>query len=328
LLPTATDLSYFLAVAESLNIRRAAQQLGIAQPSMSMAIHRIEVAMGTPLLIRGNAGVQLTRAGKQLVPKARALLNDWYKICSEMGKDEAEATGRYLLGCPEGIGLYTLPGFLPKLLEAHPTLEFELIHDVSNRITDDVLEGKIDFGLVANPFRHSDLVIQHICWDKVRMWVGGGNQPSQDLRSGRAVLITVPIFSSLAHISSKQMSFARTITTRSHHTVASLVAAGTGIGILPDRVATLFRETGIRPFPEEIFNVVHDICLIYRCDAHRSLGSRRLAMEIRTALKLMFNPGPPAWPGQSSVSGDGAEEAMCQPGYEVEVQEEENGRSG
>lgn len=291
MLPTATDLSYFLAVVETLNIRRAAQQLGIAQPSLSLAIRRLEVTIGAPLLIRNNSGVQLTRAGKQLVPKARVLLSDWSKIRSDADKNKVEVTGRYLLGCPEGIGLYTLPGFLPKLLKTHPTLEFELIHDVSSRITDDVLNGKIDFGLVANPFRHSDLVIQRICCDNVHLWVGASVQPSQDLRSGHAVLITVPIFSSLAHISSKQMSFARTITTRSLHTVARLVAAGAGIGMLPDRVAALFRETGIRPFQQEIFNLTHDICLIYRSDAHRSPGSRRLATEIRTALKLMFKPG-------------------------------------
>lgn len=287
MLPTATDLSYFLAVTEALNLRRAAQRLGIAQPSLSVAIHRLEVAMGGPLLIRGNAGVQLTRAGKQLVPKVRALLNDWAKICSDTDRDEAEVTGRYLLGCPEGIGLYTLPAFLPKLLETHPTLEFEVVHDASTRITDDVLNGKIDFGLVANPFRHSDLVIQHICWDRVRMWVGGGVKPIQDPRSGHAVLITVPFFVDRVHIRSKRVSFARTITTRSHHVVASLVGANAGIGILPDRVAALFRETGIRPLPEGIFNETHDICLVYRCDAHRSPGSQRLAKEIRAALELI-----------------------------------------
>jgi DNA-binding transcriptional LysR family regulator len=61
--------------------------------------------------------------------------------------------------------LYILPAFLPKLLETHPTLEFEVVHAASNRITDGVLNGRIDFGLVANPFRQSDLVIQHICWE-------------------------------------------------------------------------------------------------------------------------------------------------------------------
>jgi DNA-binding transcriptional LysR family regulator len=297
LLPTATDLRYFLAAAEVQSIRRAAEQLGLAQPSLSMAIRRLETAIGAPLLIRSRTGVQLTRAGQRLVPKARSLLDDWAKITADAAKDETEVTGRYVVGCPEGIGLYLLPLFLPRLLGTHPTLELDLVHGFSNRITDDVLNGKIDFGLVANPMRHPDLVIKHICWDEVGMWVGssaaGGLHPTQDPHSGQAVLISVPAFVDLTHIDSKAgVSFARTITTRSHHMVATLVAAGAGIGILPARMAALFNGAAIRPLPGTIFHVAHDICLIYRPDAHRSVGSRRLAMEIRTALELISKAEP------------------------------------
>jgi DNA-binding transcriptional LysR family regulator len=290
-LPTATDLSYFLAVVDTLNIRRAAERLRIAQPSLSTAMQRLEVAIGSPLLTRTNSGVQLTRAGQRLVPKIRALLDEWEKVCSEAAADEAEIRGRYVLGCPEGVALYTLPLALPELLRAHSTLEIEFVHGGSYRITDDVITGKIDFGIVANPARHPDLVIKRICSDEVRMWVSGSPDRTQDPRSGEAVLVSVPAFIDLGQIRSAGVSFARTITTRSHHVVATLVAAGIGIGILPGRVAALFSTSGIRPLPREMFHLEHEICFVYRSDAHRLLGSRRLAQEIEAALQRALSQG-------------------------------------
>ena len=288
MLPTATDLSYFLAVVNTLNIRRAAERLRIAQPSLSAAVRRLEVAVGSPLLRRTNVGVQLTRAGQQLVPKIRVLLDGWGKICSEATADEAEVRGRYVLGCPEGVALYTLPLALPELLRAHRSLEIELVHGGSYRITDDVVTGKIDFAIVANPAKHPDLVIKRICSDEIRMWVSDSPDRTQDPRAGEAVLISVPMFMDMGQVSSSGVSFARTIITRSHHVVASLVAAGLGIGILPGRVAALFPTSGIRPLPREMFHLVHEICFAYRADAHRLLGSGRLAQEISAALQRAF----------------------------------------
>ena len=84
MLPTATDMKYFLTVAETSSIRRAAERLRLAQPSLSMAIRRLEAALGAQLLLRGKLGVQLTPAGRRFVPKARALLDDWRGLAPKL----------------------------------------------------------------------------------------------------------------------------------------------------------------------------------------------------------------------------------------------------
>jgi DNA-binding transcriptional LysR family regulator len=300
-LPSAADLGYFLEVAHTLNISRAAERLGLSQPSLSMAVQRLEQAVGAPLLIRGKAGVALSRAGQRLIPKARALLDEWERIRSEAARDEAEVGGRYVLGCHPSVAQYALPPVLPSLLASHTTLDLKLVHDLSRKVTEDVISFKVDFGIVVNPVEHPDLVIKHICSDDVMLWVKDGPaEPLQDPESGSAALIFDPELQQsqvlLKKFAKRRWHFSRTITTSSLEVVTALVAAGAGAGILPSRVAGRAVGGGLRPFEgaggkgaakgaRDVPKYEDDICFVYRADAQRSRASRTVAQAIEAALR-------------------------------------------
>jgi DNA-binding transcriptional LysR family regulator len=72
----ARQLSYFLAVAEHLNVNRAAEHLHIAQPSLSQAISTLERELGVPLFHRVGRGIVLSDAGRQLIEPARQVIRD------------------------------------------------------------------------------------------------------------------------------------------------------------------------------------------------------------------------------------------------------------
>jgi LysR family transcriptional regulator, cell division regulator len=285
MLPSATDLRYFAAVVKTLNVRRAAEQLRIAQPSLSIAIQRLECALGVSLLIRFKGGVRLTRAGEDFAINARALLKEWERACSEAAKHETEVRGRYVIGCPLELGLIAVPESLVKLFRIHPDLEVGLVQDAPERVIEDVVNFKIDFGIVAEPTRHPDLLIRRICSEEIRMWVGNGRQPTQDPQSDQAVLVYDPAFSRWLADANKKITFRRIITATNVALVARLVAAGAGIGILSNHVAVALGAAGMHPLPQDLFSLSHDICLIYRSDAQRTPASRRLARDIETTLR-------------------------------------------
>src|SRR5258708_6633375 len=134
MMPSNFDLQYFLEVAQTLNISRAAERLGISQPSLSLSIKRLESALGTALLVRSKSGVQLTQSGHKLTITARQLLGEWDKLLSETSRNDDTISGRYTIGCHSSVALYTLPHFLAKLLKDHPNLEIKLNHDLSRKI--------------------------------------------------------------------------------------------------------------------------------------------------------------------------------------------------
>src|SRR5579862_4637058 len=77
MIPSPAELLYFYEVANSLNISRAAMKLGISQPSLSLAIKRVEKTVGTPLLVRHKQGVTMLPAGKKLLTHIKRLIQHW-----------------------------------------------------------------------------------------------------------------------------------------------------------------------------------------------------------------------------------------------------------
>lgn len=275
-LPSPSDLQYFIEVASCSNLSRAAERLGISQPALSLAMQRLESSFGVKLLIRGKTGVKVTHAGQKLSQQARVLLGEWEKIRDTTLRDQSEMTGSFTLGCHPSVALYSLPGFLPALLKAHPRLEFKLAHDLSRKITEDVISFRVDFGIVVNPVPHPDLVIVALCSDEVRLWCVPG--------ADRGVLLYDPDLAQsqaiLKQATRKGIRFKRLIPTSSLELAASLTADGVGVGLLPTRVARWTQSPKLVPLPGDSSKFVDSVSLVYRADAQRSRASKTISAAI------------------------------------------------
>jgi DNA-binding transcriptional LysR family regulator len=285
MIPSPTDLSYFLAVAESQNLSRAAERLGISQPSLTLAMRRIEEAVGTNLLIRHKRGVTLTKAGKQLLTHTRHIMQHWDSIKSETLASVTEVQGSFTIGCHPSVALCLLPKFLADLLDKNPRLDINLKHDsMSRRITEQVINMSIDIAIVVNPVRHADLIIKKLTDDKISLWQGRTDREIQNLQSGRALLICDPDLLQtqdiLKKLKKKGMNFARVLPTNNLELIADLTASGCGIGILPGNIAMprkLVRIPGA-PFFED------EICLLY----HGENRDVKALQVIVAAIKAAF----------------------------------------
>jgi DNA-binding transcriptional LysR family regulator len=287
MLPSPAELTYFVEVAATLNISRAAERLGISQPSLSLAIKRLEDGLGVALLVRSKSGVSLTRTGRSFAAQARRLLQEWEKLRDEALKGETELSGRYVVGCHPSVALYTLPQVLPALLSAHPALEISLLHGLSRQVTDAVIGFRADFGLVVNPVEHPELVIKLLERDEVGLWVGPGKAKTQDPASPDAVLIcdedllqTQELHKQLRK---KGWNFRRTVQASNLEVITELVAAGAGIGLLPGRVATRDPARKLKMIAGSP-TVQDRICLAFRPDAQKSAASKLLAQALAACL--------------------------------------------
>jgi len=284
--PNFSDMTYFMEVSRTLNISRAAERLGIAQPSLSSAIRRLEASLDVPLLTRGRTGVQLTKAGIDFVGRARVLLSQWEQLKSDVQRKEDSVAGKYILGCHPSVALYSLPLFLPELLSDNRDLEVSLAHDLSRNITEAVVSYEVDFGIVVNPVRHLELVITPLCYDVVRFWTAKKPSKNQDLKGADGVLICdgnlLQVQKMRAQLQKQKLKFKRVISSGNLEVIAKLTAEGAGIGILPTRVAQAHSGFNLQPASAKLPTVKDGVALVYRSDAQKTVASRCIIQAIKS----------------------------------------------
>jgi DNA-binding transcriptional LysR family regulator len=282
MIPSSSDIAYFIEAASKLNFSRAAESLGISQPSLSMAIRRVEDGIGRALFIRSKRGVTLTQAGKHLLSQAHNLLDAWQNIRYKAVAAESSMEGRYVIGCHSSVALYSLPSFLPKLLKEHARIQLELVHDLSRRIVEGVVTSRIDLGIVVNPFPHPDLVIIKLAKDEISLWSCIPNQSVDSFKNDGAIICSQDFLQTQYILNKlrKQIKVSpRLIESTSLEVVAELASHGSGAGILPTRVAErtkrkLFRIKNTPYYKDEI-------CVVVRAENRKTFAIRKLIDEIK-----------------------------------------------
>lgn len=283
MLPNANDLYFFLEVAQTGNLSRAAERLGVSQPALSQAMKRLEANFENQLLLRSKSGVVLTKAGQKLSQKARILLESWKELKDEALKDEDQVRGVYGLGLHSSVALYTLPHFISNLLAEFPHLELRLEHDLSRRITEMVISFKLDFGLVVNPVAHPDLVIKELFTDEVAFY------RSKKIKAANSkVLITEPDLTQTQELlnqvqKKKKVAFERMVTSSNLDVIKTMVVEGAGVGIVPGRVIG-HEAKKVEKVPS-LPTFKDRICLVYRHDVQRSVAARSLGQFIAAGLQ-------------------------------------------
>jgi LysR family transcriptional regulator, cell division regulator len=289
MLPSNAELTYFIEVCSTLNLSRASERLGISQPSLSMAIRRLEKSVGTKLFVRHKNGVTLTQPGKQLLIHARQLLQYWDETKSKTLASEDEIQGSFTIGCNSTIVAHIVSLFLPDLLENYPKLHLHLKHDISRRIAEQVINLSIDFGIVVNPIKHPDLIIRKLCKDETSFWVGTGKRTIQNSKSDHAVILCDTSLNQtdilLAKCKNFGLSTDRIVSVPSLNAVAALCAAGAGIGIIPTRVALALYPRDLSPLPKAP-SYSDEICLIYRNELRQVQAAQTIIEAIKKSLNV------------------------------------------
>lgn len=255
-----SDIKYFIEVAKTQHVSRAAERLGVTQPALTYCLKRLEAETGSALFIRSKRGVTLTSAGEKLYLQSQALIEQWDRVMASVKEDALEVSGRIRLGCHSAVAQYTLPHLLPQLLKENPKLEFDIHHGLSRHMTEAVISSKLDVAFAVNPVAHPDLIIKEICRDDVGLWRAKGCENNDVLLTEPSLMQTQDI---LKKMKKKGIHFKRTVESSSLEVLAQLVSAGAGYAILPERVVKAIAHEKVERVRES--PVFHDrTCLVYK----------------------------------------------------------------
>lgn len=175
------QLAYFESVSRHLHFTRAAQELNVAQPSVSQQIRKLEIELGTPLFHRMKRHVALTEAGARLLPRVRAILQQLDEARSEVQELSGLQKGSLAVGAPPSVGTHLLPGALAAFTSRHPGIALSFREGGSRTLVRRLEEGELDLAVVIQPVRHPVLETQPLLEEELLLAVPGSHR----LASGR-----------------------------------------------------------------------------------------------------------------------------------------------
>src|SRR5215475_5909068 len=146
-------LKVFRAVAQHLNFRKAAEQLFLTQPAVTLQIKALESDLGVRVFDRTGGRITLTHQGSLLLEYANKLANLASEAEQKLGCSEGSVAGELALGASTTIAQYVLPRLLGAFQNEYPKIQFSLQSGNTSEVVRWLLEGKVALGLIEGPAR-------------------------------------------------------------------------------------------------------------------------------------------------------------------------------
>lgn len=150
-------LRYFVAVAEARSFTRAAAELHVAQPSLSVQVRQLEDEVGVTLIDRSRRAIALTEAGEVMLAEARRLLAQLDAAVLLVQRTGRGAVGRLAVGFVPSASNAALPPILRRFRDAHPDVELRLNELAPDALVRDTHEGRLDVSFLYLPFADATL---------------------------------------------------------------------------------------------------------------------------------------------------------------------------
>lgn len=243
------QLECFCAVARSGSFTKAAAALGIAQPSLSEQIAKLEHGLGAPLYERLHRRIELTPLGEAILGKAQALLDDAAALPDYFERVRGGVRGPLRVGAIPTIMPYYLAPLLKTFSERYPEVELHVREGTTAELIEHVLEGMLDVAVLSLPVQSAGLVMKELFRETLYLAVPGAHPlASQDrVRLRRVSEERLLILKdghclrdeALAICDQSRARFAGQFEADQVLTIFELIRAGFGVSIVPEMARNL-----------------------------------------------------------------------------------------
>ncbi len=155
---TLTELRYVVMLARERHFGRAAERCHVSQPTLSVAVKKLEEELGIPLFERSKSNIRVTDAGQRIIEQAQRVL-DQVNVIKDMaqdGKDQLNAPLK--VGAIYTIGPYLFPHLLPELRRAAPHMPLFIEEDYTSNLRQKLRHSELDAIIIALPFEEPEVL--------------------------------------------------------------------------------------------------------------------------------------------------------------------------
>lgn len=250
---TLTELRYIVAVAQEKHFGRAAQRCHVSQPTLSIAIKKLEEELAISLFDRSSSEVITTDVGERIIDQARKVLEETEIIRHLANQQQNELNGAFKLGLIFTIAPYLLPKLILGLRQSAPNMPLMLEENQTVALTEMLKQGTLDAIIVAEPYQESGIETIPLYDEPFFVIVPKGHRfedfdavTSADVAKEDVLLLTEgncmrdQILGSCSELAAKQKvaGLTNTLQGSSLNTIRHMVASGMGISLLPSTALT------------------------------------------------------------------------------------------
>ncbi|WP_196139325.1 hydrogen peroxide-inducible genes activator [Aliikangiella sp. G2MR2-5] len=149
---TLNELKYVVAVAQTQHFSKAAEACHVSQPSLSIAIRKLEEELGITIFQRGKRQVEITPEGEAVVQQAQKVIEEAEKLTYLKTLQKNPLQGVLKLGAIFTIGPYLYPSLIPYMREHYPEMPLHIDEDYTENLRKKLLKAEIDIAVLALPF--------------------------------------------------------------------------------------------------------------------------------------------------------------------------------
>ena len=293
-------LRYFVAVAEELNITRAAERLHTAQPSLSQQIRQLELILGIPLFYRNKHHLELTEAGRVFLGETRTILKDVERAITLARQAARAEAGQLTLAMVPGLEGRVFSRTVPTLLRNYPDIQIILRSLTSPQQIVALQKKEINVGFLRGPIEDEEIASEVIMREKVVAVMPAGHDLAKMQRVSVTKLASLPLIQisraiaptvhDVANVIEKQAGtqFKTLLETEDLLTSLNAVASGLGFSFFAEYVEQILpkgvvaRPLDLAPVPEL------ELLVAYRKDDRLPALGFFLSL-LRESVKMDFN---------------------------------------
>ena len=246
---TLTELKYIVAVAREKHFGKGADACHVSQPTLSVAIKKLEEELQVKLFERNANEITVTPLGEEIIRQAQSVLEQADNIKEIAKRCKDPLAGSLRLGVIYTIGPYLLPELVRKIIAATPQMPLMLQENFTVRLLEELRNGDIDCAILAEPFPDSNLAIAPL-YDEPFMAAVPSAHPlaqrasvtAEEMKSETMLLLgnghcfrdhVLEVCPEFARFSSNADGIRRSFEGSSLETILHMVAAGMGITLVP-----------------------------------------------------------------------------------------------
>jgi len=273
------DLQVFLSVARHLNYTRAAEEVNLSQPSVSVRMRELERDLGSKLFEQLGKKVALTEAGQLLVPFATrviAVIADARQAIDEL---QGMERGLLRIGASTTPGMYLIPRTLANFKRLYPRIEVHLAVKDTRQIEDGVIRNEFDFGFVGGHLAGDEVEVLPWMTDHLVLVVPPNHQLARkksvktaDLRKEKFILREAGSATGAAvahHLRKADLEVETVMEMENPESVKKAVQSGLGIAFISRfAVETELRARSLVAVPVKGLDINRELKIVHRKDKH------------------------------------------------------------